>query len=169
MKEPDLPVHTIRNCPVVLDSDLAKTYGVETKVFNQAFKRNAKRFPPEFAFQLTDNEWVALRSQIVTSKAKGGRRYNPWAFTEHGALMASTILNSDKAISMSVYVIRAFVKMREQLMANATILKRLAEIDNTLMQHDQALWDLYQKLLPLLQPPEEKPKRRLGFHADEES
>jgi hypothetical protein len=89
-------------------------------------------------------------------------------FTEHGALMASTILNSDEAVSMSVYVIRAFVKMRENLMANAIILKRLAEIDKTLMRHDQALWDIYQKLLPLLQPPEVKPKRRLGFHTDEE-
>jgi len=169
MKKPDLPVHSIRDHPVVLDSDLAKIYGVETKVFNQAFKRNAKRFPPKFAFQITDDEWLALRSQIVTSKTHGGRRYNPWVFTEHGALMVATILNSDEAIAMSVYVIRAFVEMREQLLANATILRRLAEIDKTLMEHDQALWDIYQKLLPLLQPPEEQPKRRLGFHTPDES
>lgn len=171
MKAFDLPVYTLRSMPIVLDSDLAKIYEVETKVFNQAFKRNAKRFPPEFAFQLTDDEWLALRSQIVTLKSTGRgrhRKYLPWVFTEHGALMASTILNSDEAVSMSVYVIRAFVKMRENLMANAIILKRLAEIDKTLMRHDQALWDIYQKLLPLLQPPEVKPKRRLGFHTDEE-
>jgi len=172
MKEPDLPVYTIRDQQVVLDSDLAKTYGVETKVFNQAFKRNAKRFPDEFAFQLTNDEWLALRSQIVTLKSAGRgkhRKYLPWVFTEHGALMAATMLNSDEAISMSVYVIRAFVNMREQLMANVAILKRLAEIDKTLMEHDQTLWDIYQKLLPLLQPPEENPKRRLGFHTDNES
>lgn len=172
MSEPELPVHTIRKCQVVLDSDLAKIYGVETKVFNQAFKRNSKRFPSEFAFQLSDDEWLALRSQIVTLKPPGRgrhRKYLPWVFTEHGALMASTILNSDRAISMSVYVIRAFVKMREQLMANATILKRLAEIDRTLMHHDQALRDLYQKLLPLLQVPEEKRKRSIGFHSDDAS
>ncbi|MGC9452146.1 MAG: ORF6N domain-containing protein [Oceanipulchritudo sp.] len=171
MKAFNLPVYTLRSMPIVLDSDLAKIYEVETKVFNQAFKRNAKRFPPEFAFQLTDDEWLALRSQIVTLKSPGRgrhRKYLPWVFTEHGALMASTILNSDEAVSMSVYVIRAFVKMRENLMANAIILKRLAEIDKTLMRHDQALWDIYQKLLPLLQPPEVKPKRRLGFHTDEE-
>ena len=169
MKAPGLPVYTLRNHPIVLDSDLAKIYGVETKVFNQAFKRNAKRFPPEFAFQLTDDEWLALRSQIVTLKTTGRgkhRKYNPWGFTEHGALMASTILNSDEAIAMSVYVIRAFIQMREKLVANNTILKRLAEIDKNLLEHDQALWDIYQKLIPLLQPPEEKPKRRLGFHPE---
>jgi len=171
-EKPDLPVYTIRDSPVVLDSDLAKTYGVETKVFNQAFKRNAKRFPPEFAFQIPEDEWLALRSQIVTLKTTGRgrhRKYLPWVFTEHGALMAATILNSDEAIAMSVYVIHAFVEMREQLLANATILKRLAEIDKTLMEHDQALWDVYQKLLPLLQPPKEQPKRRLGFHTPDAS
>lgn len=172
MKEPDLPVYTIREHPVVLDSDLAKAYGVETKVFNQAFKRNKKRFPTEFAFQLFEDEWLALRSQIVTLKTSGRgrhRKYNPWVFTEHGALMASTILNSDEAISLSVYVIRAFVQMREQLMANATIIKRLAEVEKSLMQHDEALWDLYQKLLPLLQPPEDKPKQAIGFHTANKS
>lgn len=161
----DLKIYTVRDQPVVLDSDLAATYGVETKVFNQALKRNLKRFPKEFAFQLTDNEWDTLRSQIVTSKRRGGRRYSPWVFTEHGALMSAMILNSEEAVAMSVYVIRSFVEMREQLMANATILKRLAEVEKTLMNHDHALWDVYQKLLPLLQPPPAKPKPRIGFQA----
>ncbi len=166
----DLKIYTIRNQPVVLDSDLAAIYGVETKVFNQAFKRTPKRFPSEFAFQLTDDEWDALRSQIVTLKPGGRgkhRKYLPWVFTEHGALMSATILNSDKAIAMSVYVIRAFVEIREHLMANTTILKRLAEVEKTLLQHDQALWDVYQKLRPLLQPPAVKPKRSIGFHSKE--
>jgi len=163
-----LKIYAIRNQPVVLDSDLAKAYGVETKVFNQAFKRNRKRFPEQFAFQVTDDEWDNLRSQIVTLKAAGRgrhRKYLPWVFTEHGALMSATILNSDRAVAMSVYVIRAFVKMREQLMANTAILKRLSKIEKSLMNHDQALWDIYQKLLPLLQPPPEKPNRPIGFHS----
>lgn len=171
-KDRQLNTYTVRNQPVILDSDLAKAYSVETKVFNQAFKRNRKRFPEEFAFHLTQDEWDALRSQIVTLKVGGRgqhRKYLPWVFTEHGALMSATILNSDRAVAMSVYVIRAFVKMREQLMANTAILKRLAEVEKTLMSHDQALWDIYQKLLPLLQLPPEKPKRKIGFHAKKKS
>jgi len=165
----DLPIHSIRGLPVVLDSDLAVVYGVTTGNFNKAVKRNLARFPEEFSFVLTDEEFKELIFQIGRSKGRGGRRKPPRVFTEHGALMASTILNSERAVSMSVYVIRAFVEMREQLMANATILKRLAEIEKTLMGHDQALWDIYQKLLPLLQPPEESPKRQIGFHADDET
>ena len=92
----------------------------------------------------------------------------PWAFTEHGAIMAATVLNSPQAVSMSVYVGRAFIRMREQLVANTAILKRLAEIDKTLLQHDAALRDIYHKLLPLLQPPPDPPKRRIGFTTGEE-
>ena len=91
--------------------------------------------------------------------------YRPWAFTEHGALMAANILRSKQAVHMSVYVIRAFVRLREALAANAAILKRLAEIDRSLLQHDAALRDIYRKLLPLLQPPPDPPKRRIGFHS----
>lgn len=175
----------IRNQRVILDSDLARLYGVATKVFNQAVRRNSSRFPEDFAFQLTTAEVAGLRSQTVTSNQKniedhedtdnwlqigtssrGGRRYRPWAFTEHGALMAANILHSERAIHMSVFVIRAFVRLREQLAANATILKRLAEIDRTLLEHDTALLDLYEKLLPLLQPLPAEPKRRIGFDRD---
>src|SRR2546421_10054031 len=111
-----------------------------------------------------------LRSKIATSRSQlaenngnthGGRRYLPWAFTEHGALMAANILRSERAVQMSVYVIRAFVRLRERLAANDAILKRLAEIDRTLLQHDSALRDIYRKLLPLLQPPPAPPKRRI--------
>jgi len=93
--------------------------------------------------------------------------YRPWAFTEHGALIAANVLRSDRAIQMSVFVIRTFVRMREQVAANATILKRLAEIDKSLLQHDTALRDIYRKLAPLLQPPPDPPKRRIGFVSDE--
>ena len=99
---------------------------------------------------------------------KPGRhaKYLPHAFTEHGAIMAAMVLNSPEAVAMSVFVVRAFMQIREQLAANAAILKRLAEIDKTLLEHDSALRDVYRKLLPLLQPPPERPTRRIGFNAD---
>ena len=106
-------------------------------------------------------------SQFVTSSSRRcGTTYRPWAFTEHGALMAANILRSKQAVHMSIYVVRAFVKQREQVVANTAILKRLAEIDKTLLLHDAALRDIYQKLLPLLQPPPDPPKRRIGFITD---
>jgi hypothetical protein len=157
-------IYTIRGVRVILDSDLAALYGVPTKRLNEQYRRNRKRFPEDFAFQLTAEEADSLRSQIATSRSHGGRRYRPYAFTEHGALQAANILNSANAVRMSVFVIRAFVKIREQLVTNAAILKRLAEIDKTLLVHDSALRDLYQKLLPLLSPPPEPPRRRIGFH-----
>ena len=161
----DVPIHIVRGQRVVLDSDLAALYGVETKVFNQAIRRHLARFPDDFSFLLTGDEWLVLRSQIVTSNVgRGGRRYIPRAFTEHGALMAASVLNSDQAISMSVYVIRAFIEIREQIAANATILKRLAEIDNTLLIHDASLRDIYKKLMPLLAPPPAPPRKSIGFH-----
>ena len=174
----------IRNQRVILDADLARLYGVTTKVFNQAVKRNVSRFPKDFAFQLTTAEVTNLRSQTVTSNREtiedyedtgnrsqivtgshGGRRYLPWAFTEHGAVMAANILRSEQAVHMSVFVVRAFVRLREHIAANQAILKRLAEIDRTLLQHDSALLDLYEKLLPLLQPLPDHPKRRIGFQS----
>jgi alanine-alpha-ketoisovalerate/valine-pyruvate aminotransferase len=106
-----------------------------------------------------------MRSQIVTA-SKRNIRHRPFAFTEHGAIMAATVLNSPEAVAMSVFVVRAFMQMREQLAANAAILKRLAEIDQTLMQHDSALCSIWTKLQPLLAPPPEPPKRRIGFNPD---
>jgi ABC-type uncharacterized transport system fused permease/ATPase subunit len=103
-------------------------------------------------------------SQFATSSSRHrGATYRPWAFTEHGALMAANILRSGHAVQMSIYVIRAFVRLREQIAANQAILRRLAEIDKTLLQHDASLRDIYHKLLPLLQPAPESPKRRIGF------
>jgi hypothetical protein len=110
----------------------------------------------------------ALRSQIVTLKRGTHLKYRPFAFTEHGALMAANVLNSPRAVAMSVYIIRAFVKMREDLAADAAILKRLAEIDKTLLTHDLALRDIYQKLKPLLEPPPPKTKPQIGFHIKED-
>jgi hypothetical protein len=163
-------IRSIREQRVILDSDLARLYGVETRALVQAIKRNPGRFPEDFLFQLTADEAAALRSQFVISNpGRGGRRYPPYAFTEHGALMAANILSSPRAVAMSVYVIRAFVKMREDQASNAAILKRLAEIDKTLLLHDSALRDIYQKLRPLLEPPPIPPKPEIGFHVKEAS
>jgi len=162
--ELDIPIHSIRGEAVILDSDLAKLYRVETSAFNQSIARNLKRFPRDFSFVLTRQEFISLTSQSVISKpARGGRTRPPRVFTEHGALMTATLLNSDRAVAMSVYVIRAFVQMRQTVLSNQTIFKRLAEIDKDLLLHDRALRDVYQKLLPLLQPAPVPPKPKIGF------
>jgi hypothetical protein len=148
----------IRGRRVIRDFDLARLYGVTTKALNQAVKRNVSRFPVDFAFQLSRAEAADLRvsmaastqnsskdhgdardrSQIVTGSQQHRRSaaFRPWAFAEHGALMAANVLRSNRAVQMSIFVIRAFVRLREHVAANTAILKRLAEIDETLLQHD---------------------------------
>lgn len=164
LRKPSIRILKIRDQRVVMDSDLAQIYGVRTGRFNEAIQRNIKRFPGDFAFTLRRREFDQLISQNAISKpSRGGRTKLPRVFTEHGALMAASILNSERAVAMSVYVIRAFVEMREKLAANAAILKRLAEIDKTLVLHDSALRDIYQKLLPLLSPLPDPPRRQIGF------
>ena len=158
----------IRGVKVLLDADLAELYSVSTKALNQAIKRNPRKFPPDFMFRLTKDE----KDEVVTNcdhleRLKFSHTL-PLAFTEHGALMAANVLNSATAVAMSVYIVRAFLKLRESLAVNQAILKRLAEIDRTLLQHDTALRDIYQKLLPLLQPPLPPAHRRIGFHKDDE-
>jgi hypothetical protein len=176
-RAPDIKILTAREQPVVLDVDLACVYGVATRVLNQALQRNKRRFPKDFVFRLTAKECDSMRSQIVIASSdpamrsrtvtasRRNVRYRPWAFTEHGALQVANILRSERAIAMSVYVIRAFIELREKVAANAAILKRLAEIDKTLLLHDGALRDVYEKLLPLLSPPPESPRRQIGFSA----
>jgi hypothetical protein len=162
---------TIRNCrgvKVILDSDLAAIYGVPTFRFNEAVRRNIDKFPSDFLFQLTKEEVQSLISQSAISKAgRGGRRSLPWAFTEHGALQAANILNSPAASAMSVYVIRAFIRLRDELAANAALEKRLAVIEKTLTAHDNTLRDVILKIRPLLLPPTEPNKRRIGFHTND--
>lgn len=167
----------VRGKRVVMGADLAAIYGVEARALMQAVKRNRTRFPEDFVFQLSREEFsalrsrnailadgrAALRSQIVTLKRGQHAKYPPYAFTEHGALMAANVLHSKRAVQMSVFVIRAFVRMREHVAANTAIIKRLAEIDKTLLEHDTALRDLYHKLLPLLVPESTPKKRRIGF------
>lgn len=165
--DPELPtIHTIRRQKVVLDGDVAKLYGVPTKRLNEAVQRNRERFPADFCFQLTNEEFAALRSQIATSSGRGGRRYPPRVFTEHGALMAASVLSSQRAVEMSLYLVRAFVQMREAFLANTTILKRLAEIDRRLIEHDSVLHEVIERLQPLLDAPEvdDETKPKIGFH-----
>ncbi|MGE0644914.1 MAG: ORF6N domain-containing protein [Nitrospira sp.] len=155
---------TIRGHKVMIDADLAELYGVETRTLNQAVKRNADRFQKDFMFRLTTGE----KSEVITNcdhlRRMKFAQSLPFAFTEHEAIMVATVLNSPKAVSMSVFVVRAFVQMREQIAGNAAILKLLATIGRTLLEHDSSLLDLYEKLLPLLQPPD-SPKRRIGFQS----
>jgi hypothetical protein len=163
-------IRLIRESRVILDADLARLYGIPTFRLNEAVKRNRDRFPEDFMFQLTLEERDSLISQTAMSKpGRGGRRTLPYAFTEHGSLMAANILDSPRAVAMSLYIIRAFVKMREDFTANAAILKRLAEIDKNLLLHDSALRDIYHKLRPLLAPPPLPPKPGIGFHVKEDA
>lgn len=166
----------IRGQKVILDADLARIYGVATKVLNQAVKRNTERFPADFLFRLTPQEsedvWSQIaiastnRSQTVTGSQKHrDPRFLPNAFTEHGAIMVATVLNSPQAVRMSVFVVRAFVKMREYLLNRAELEKRLTNIEKTLLAHDTALRDIYQKIRPLLLPPPEPPRKQIGFQA----
>ena len=164
----DLRILQVRGLRVILDEDLARLYEVTTKALKQAVKRNPRKFPREFLVNIGHQEVAILRSQFVTSRSGwGGSRYGRMAFTEHGALMVASVLSSDRAIAMSVYVIKAFVKMREELAANDTILRRLAEIDKTLLMHDDGLRDLYQKLLPLLESGPRPNRRKIGFGNEE--
>jgi phage regulator Rha-like protein len=153
----------LRHHRVILDSDLAELYGVRVGQLNQQVKRNRERFPADFMFQLTAKEDQILRSQTVISSQKhGGRRYSPYAFTEHGAIMAATVLNSKRAIEMSVFVVRAFVRMREMLLKNRQLAAKINELDRRLETHDTAIQDLIDAIKELMAP-EETSKRKIGF------
>lgn len=158
-------IFLIRDQRVMLDSDLARIYGVTTKQLNQQFRRNRERFPDDFAFVLTNQELAQMRSQNVTSSRRNFRRA-PIAFTEHGALMLGNILNSKTAMEASIRVVRAFVWMREQLAANKELAQKLNELESRVAEHDGALSDLFEAIRQLLHPPE-KPSREIGFHIRE--
>lgn len=156
----------VRGQKVLLDSDLAALYHVEVRALNQAVKRNAKRFPSDFVFQLTAEESEALRSQIVISKiGRGGRRYAPYAFTEHGAIMAASVLNSPRAVEMSIFVVRAFLRLREMLATNKALAAKLAELEQRLETTDLKIMEIIDAIHVLAMPPE-KQARQIGFHPD---
>ena len=168
-------IRTIRGQKVILDSDLARVYGVPTKRLNEQVGRNAKRFPSDFLFQLTLAEADALRSQIATSNFRGGRRYLPYAFTENGAIMAANVLNSPEAVRMSVFVVRAFVQMRDLLGSTKELAKQLAALEKKLTDrldgHEVAIIQVLRRVMDILDPPPpppEPPRRRIGFQVEPE-
>jgi hypothetical protein len=159
---------------VLLDSDLAALYGVATKALNQAVRRNQRRFPSDFLVQLTTEEWMALRSQSVTLETGRGqyRKYLPFAFTEHGAIMAATVLSSEQAIDMSIYVVRAFLRLRQLIASNTDLTRKLAVLERSVSTLDadtrKQFQAVYRAIRALTTP--KIPKRRpIGFTADLES
>ncbi len=174
-------IHTVRGERVILDADLAKLYGVETRVLNQAVRRNRGKFPPDFLLELTNAEAAnlqsirkqgdaRLRSQIVILKRGHHLKYQPFAFTEHGAIMAANILNSPQATQMSVFVVRAFIKMRSLLTDTRELAKKLAalekELTNRLDSHEVAISEFMRRIMLLLDPPPapDVPTKEMGFH-----
>jgi hypothetical protein len=148
--------------PVGRDEDIAVLYGVETKVLVQAVKRNRERFPEDFMFQLTSEEFTRLRSQIVTSKGRGGRRYPPYAFTEQGVAMLSGVLRSKRAVQVNIEIMRAFVRFRRLLSTHKELAKKLIELER---RYDAQLKVVFEALRELMTPPDPKTKR-IGFHRE---
>lgn len=168
-------IRTVRGRKVLVDADLARIYGVPTKALNQAVRRNADKFPEDFRFRLTANEADRLdrsRSQFVTLKRGQNIKYMPYAFTEHGAIMAANVLNSPAAVRLSVYVVRAFVQMRELLGGTRELAQQLAALDRKLTGrldgHEVAIIEVLHRIMTLIDPPPpppEPPRRRIGFVA----
>jgi hypothetical protein len=159
----DSKIFVLRGQRVILDTDLAELYGVKVRHLNQQVKRNAKRFPLAFLFQVSPHELKILRSQnVISSAGHGGARYRPYAFTEHGAIMAATVLSSERAIEMSVFVVLAFVRMRRAIAGSRQILNKLAELESRLEGHDTDIRDLMQAIVELMNP-SEPTRTQIGF------
>lgn len=163
-------IYLIRGKKVMLDSDLAHLYGVETKVLNQAVKRNIERFPLDFMFQLVKEEYEVLRSQFVTLKQGQHKKYLPLVFTEQGIAMLSSVLNSKRAIQVNIQIMRTFTKLREILITHKDLERKINEIiqvyGGKLKDHDQQIQAIFDAINELLKPPVEKNKKKYGFLAD---
>jgi len=160
-------IHSIRGMRVILDADLARLYGVETRRLNEQVRRNRRRFPAQFVFRLSSQELMRLMSQFATSNGgRGGVRKAPLAFTEHGAIMAATVLSSGRAIRMSIFVVKAFVQMRDSLAAHKEIRRQLADLEARVGTHDQALSRIIEAIRDLTPPPPSPTRRRIGFVQD---
>ena len=155
----------VRGQKVLLDDDLAALYNVEVRALNQAVKRNKRRFPSAFVFRLTAKESRNLKSQFVTASAHGGRRTLPYAFTEYGAIMAATVLNSPRAIEMSVFVVRAFVRLRDTLASHKALASKFAQLELRLETHDKTIGEIIDAIRALMTP-SERPARKIGFRLD---
>ena len=159
-------IHLIRGQKVMLSQDLAELYGVAVKALNQAVKRHVTRFPADFVFQLTSNEFDNLKSQFVTSSWGGLRRALPYAFTEEGVAMLSSVLNSERAVKVNIAIMRAFVKLREALETNRELARKFAELEKRVGKHDDEISAIIDAIRQLMVPPE-KPRREIGFHVRE--
>lgn len=155
-------IYVVRGNQVMMDSDLAALYQVETKVFNQAVKRNILRFPDSFRFQLTDNEYKDLKSQIVTSNGRGGRRYLPYVFTEQGIAMLSAVLNSDIAIQVSIHIMTAFVEMRRFLVNNAVLFERISNVELKQLEYQKKTDECFEQVFDYIAEHEEA-KQKVFF------
>ncbi|MGA2281112.1 MAG: ORF6N domain-containing protein [Verrucomicrobiota bacterium] len=160
-------IFTVRGQRVMFDSDLAVIYGVQLKKLNQQVRRNHERFPQDFAFQLAPQEFADLKSQFAISSSHGGRRKLPRVFTEHGALMLASILNSPVAVEASVRVVRAFILMREQMAVHKELAGKLADLEQRVGGHDAAIQDLFEAIRQLVEPPLPEDRREIGFHVRE--
>ncbi|MGD1047207.1 MAG: ORF6N domain-containing protein [Candidatus Krumholzibacteriaceae bacterium] len=159
----------IRGEKVILDVDLAALYGVTTKRLNEQVRRNRDRFPGDFSFHLTNKEVTALRSHFATSNGpRGGRRYLPIAFTEHGAIMAASVLNTPRAVEMSVFVVRTFVRLRAFLATHKELAEKLAELERRLSTHDEQIVAIIDAIKRLMASPAPSDQRRIGFKSDDE-
>jgi hypothetical protein len=158
-------IMVIRGKKVILDSDLAELYGVETRRLNEQVRRNIDKFPEDFTFQLTKEEFANLKSQIATSRSGwGGRRKPPLVFTEHGALQAANVLNSTQANKMSVYIVRAFIRLREIAMTNEKLARKVAQLEKRVSDHDEILIELVREIRQLIEAPKPKGRKRsIGF------
>jgi phage regulator Rha-like protein len=149
----------------MLDRDLAELYGVPTKVLNQAVKRNHRRFPADFMFQLTLQEAQSLRFQFGTSKrGRGGRRYLPFAFTEQGVSMLSSVLNSERAVQVNIQIMRTFTQLREMVSTHKALAQKLVELERKFESHDEHIHSLFEAIRQLMEPPPTR-KRKIGFHS----
>ena len=161
-------IHFISGQKVILDADLARLYGVQTKALNQALQRNKNRLPEDFAFQLNKKEWQNLKSQIVTSSEWGGKRKIPWAFTEHGAIMMASLLKSSQAVTMSVEVVRAFIRLRQFINSQENIINEMNAMKEFMLKNSQNTTQEFRKVWKaiekLMKPPEEE--RKIGFRLD---
>ena len=162
-------IYLIRGHKVMIDVDLAELYGVGTRALNQQVQRNLKRFPEDFMFQLTKEEAESLRSQFVTSKSThGGRRFRPYAFTEHGVAMLSSVLNSERAIEVNISIMRAFIRLRQMMESNEGLNRKFAAVIKKLATHDQYFKVVFDELRKLAEQPT-SPRKQIGFRADDKT
>jgi len=156
-------IFLVRGQRVMLDSDMARVYGVSTTRLNEQFQRNRERFPESFAFQLTVQEFTNLISQLAISSSHGGRRTLPWVFTEHGALQLANVLRSETAAKASIRVVQVFISMREQLAAHKELASKLAELESRIEGHDSAIQNLFETIRQLIEPPLPENRKQIGF------